>query len=284
MQDASETRIYRRRRRSSAKLWQLGNLLIARALTRVLGCLFLVSAIGFGLLRGDHLDPPGSQNRSLMGRVAPIFGHSAQTIRISGLKRQSAETVLAALGIEPGSSLFGFDPDVARRLLANIDWVEQASVRTVFPNRLEIDIVEREPFAIWQSNGSYYLIDRTGVGMSAGAASYFGKLPLVSGAGAQTAVYQLVNQLKPHSELLSKVKAAARVGGRRWNLYFESGVKVALPEENVEGALEWIDWVDQRHGLLSKGISSVDLRLADRAVIMPQSPSQGVLKVSERRQ
>jgi hypothetical protein len=45
-------------------------------------------------------------------------------------------------------------------------------------------------------------------------------------------------------------------------------------------ALEWIERADREHGLLSRGIVSVDLRLPGRAVITPQGP--GNLKVSAR--
>lgn len=287
MNNTAETRVYRRKRRYSAKLWVWGDLLAVRALSRAFGCLFLLTTIGYGLVRGDHLEAPGSQSHSLIGRLAPILGYSAQTIRIAGLKRQSPKKVLAALGIEPGSPLLDFDADVARKLLENIDWVEQANVRSVFPNKLEIDIVEREPFAIWQREGSYYVIDRKGVAMSSNASSYAGTLPLVSGQGAQLAVYELFNQLESHSRLRAKIKAAARIGNRRWTLYFANNVKVALPENNVEEALGWIEWADAEYGLLAKGVVSVDLRLSHRAAIMPQLQSgedQGgeTLKVSER--
>jgi len=279
-EDVSELRIYRRRRRSLGWLWRLGDLIVVRALSRTFACSFLIAVIGYGLVRGEHLDSIDSPDHSLLGRVAPIFGYSAQTIRISGLERRTPEAVLAAIGIEPGSPLFGFDAEQARNLLQNIDWVERAAIRLAFPNTLEIEITERQPFAIWQREGRYYLIDRTGVAMGADVKNYAGILPLVTGAGAQLAAYDLFNQLASHRELAAKVKAAARVGGRRWNLYFANNVAVALPEEGVEMALEWIERADRDHGLLSRGIVSVDLRLPGRAVITPQGT--GNLKVSAR--
>jgi len=279
-EQASELRIYRRRRRPLGRLWRLGDLIIVRALSRTLACGFLIAVIGYGLVRGEHLDSIDSPDHSLLGRIAPIFGHSAQTIRISGLERRTPEAVLAAIGIEPGSPLFGFDAERARNLLQNIDWVEKAGIRLVFPNTLEIEVTEREPFAIWQREGRYYVIDRTGVAMGADVKNYAGILPLVTGAGAQLAAYDLFNQLASHRKLAAKVKAAARVGGRRWNLYFANNVTVALPEEGVDAALEWIERADREHGLLSKGIVGVDLRLQGRAVITPQGTAN--LKVSER--
>jgi cell division protein FtsQ len=277
---ASELRIYRRRRRPLGRLWRLGDLIVVRASSRIFALGFLIAVIGYGLVRGEHLDSIDSPDHSVLGRIAPIFGYSAQTIRISGLERRAPETVLAAIGIEPGSPLFAFDAEQARNLLQNIDWVEKAAIRLVFPNTLEIEITEREPFAIWQREGRYYVIDRTGVAMGADVKKYVGILPLVTGAGAQLAAYDLFNQLASHRELAAKVKAAARVGSRRWNLYFANNVAVALPEEGVEMALEWIERADRDHDLLSRGIVSVDLRLPGRAVITPQATEN--LKVSAR--
>jgi cell division protein FtsQ len=279
-EQASGIRIYRRHRRPLGRLWRLGDLIIVRALSRIFALGFLITVIGYGLVQGEHLDSIDSPDHSLLGRIAPIFGYSAQTIRISGLERRTPEAVLAAIGIEPGSPLFGFDAEQARNLLQNIDWVEKAGIRLVFPNTLEIEITEREPFAIWQREGRYYVIDRTGVAMGADVKSYAGVLPLVTGAGAQLAAYDLFNQLASHRELAAKVKAAARVGGRRWNLYFANNVAVALPEEGVDMALEWIERADRDHRLLSRGIVSVDLRLSGRAVITPQGTKN--LKVSAR--
>jgi cell division protein FtsQ len=269
-ENASELRIYRRRRRPLGRLWRLGDLMAVRALSRISALAFLIAVIGYGLARGEHLDSIDTPDHSLLGRIAPILGYSAQTIRISGLERRTPETVLAAMGIEPGSPLFGFDAEQARNLLQNIDWVEKAAIRLVFPNTLEIEITEREPFAIWQRDGRYFVIDRTGVAMGADVKKYAGILPLVTGAGAQLAAYDLFNQLASHRELGAKVKAAARVGSRRWNLYFANNVAVALPEEGVDVALEWIERADRDYRLLSRGIVSVDLRLPGRAVITPQ--------------
>ena len=264
---------YSRKRRFGTRLWRWGDRLAVRALARTFGCIFLFGTIAFGLVQGRHVEMASGQ-QSLLARVAPIFGYSAQRIRIGGLKLQAPEKVLAALGLEAGSPLLGFDEKTAQRLLRNIDWVEQAEVRRVFPNTLEIDIVERKPFAIWQNGGRYYVIDRTGAAMSLEVESFADALPLVTGNGAQKAAYELFNQLQPHSSLRQKLKAAARVGDRRWTLYFANGVKVALPEKDVDEALSWIEDADAEHELLSKGILSVDLRLQDRVTILPEDSTR----------
>ena len=148
-----------------------------------------------------------------------------------------------------------------------MDWVSAASVQRKFPNRLEITIAEREPFAIWQRGTAYYVIDKSGAAMSGIPAADMVKLPLVSGDGANLSAAELVNQLEAYPDLMLQVKAASRVGSRRWTLYLDNGVTLLLPETNWVEALAKVHELDQTQRLLSKGIRSVDLRLAGRITV-----------------
>ena len=244
----------------------------------------LASVIGYGLLAGDHLTDPSSGTRGLPAQISSYFGYAAEEVRIHGLQRMPPEAVLKAIGVMPGGSLLGFDANHARRILLNLDWVKQASVRVLPPNRLEVDVTEREPFAVWQRDGLYYVIDREGTAMASFDARRFANLMLVSGDGAQDEVSQLVNQLEAWPGLQSKVKAAARVGNRRWTLHFAGGRRALLPEKGVETALARLADLEARHQVLESGIREIDLRIADSAVLVPfdTAPDKAGEKVAAR--
>jgi cell division protein FtsQ len=244
----------------------------------------LASVIGYGLLAGDHLTDPSSGTRGLPAQISSYFGYAAEEVRIHGLQRMPPEAVLKAIGVMPGGSLLGFDANHARRILLNLDWVKQASVRVLPPNRLEVDVTEREPFAVWQRDGLYYVIDREGTAMASFDARRFANLMLVSGDGAQEEVSQLVNQLEAWPGLQSKVKAAARVGNRRWTLHFAGGRRALLPEKGVETALARLADLEARHQVLESGIREIDLRIADSAVLVPfdTAPDKTGEKVAAR--
>lgn len=263
---AAPHKVYHRRRPVSPFL-KLGESWRVRALVRSGAVLFLGLAIVRGIVLGGYLDYEGSPWMKLPGKLAGIAGMAAEDIKIEGLVHQDAEAVLAAIGVAPGGSLIGFDAGQAKRLLENLDWVASAKVQRLFPNQLEISLVERQPFAIWQRGGDYYVIDRSGAAMSNISANQMTNLPLVTGEGAQLAASDLINQLEAFPDLMLQVKAAARLGDRRWNLYLDSGVKVMLPETGVERALAEVVRLDQSQKLLSRGITSVDLRLADRVTV-----------------
>jgi cell division protein FtsQ len=244
-----------------------GNTLRARFATRAAAVMAMGAVIACGVIQGGYLNYEGSPWLALPGKAAGVVGMAAEDITITGLSHHDPELLLAAIGVSPGGSLIGFDATVARRILQNLDWIESAKVLRRFPNQLDISVKEREPFAIWQRDGQYYVIDKTGVAMSGLAAADLVRLPLVTGEGANTAAAELINQLSAYADLMLQVKAAARVGDRRWNLYLDSGVTVQLPETGWQDALRRLDELDRTQALLSKGIKSVDFRLDGRVMV-----------------
>jgi len=235
---------------------------------------FLALTIAYGVMAGGHLDDPRNPFYGLPGQIAGFFGYAAQEIHISGLESQQPETVLKAIGVTPDGPLFGFNPQRAKKLLENIDWVEHATLRRVHPNRLEIDLVERVPFAIWQRSGARYVIDKTGSALSTLSAKDYGNLLVVTGEGAQSAAVDLVNHMEGHTALKSRVRAAARVGQRRWTLYLDSGLRIALAQDDIAGSLVRLMDLVNRENVLERAVGMIDLRSPERTVFLPLPDSE----------
>ena len=253
--------------RSGVSWLDRGNTLRVRMASRAAALLFLGSVIIMGLVQGGYLNYEGSKWLMLPGNAAGLVGMAAEDITITGLSHHDPETLLSAIGVNPGGSLIGFDAAVAKRILENLDWIKSAKVQRRFPNQLDISVAEREPFAVWQRGKDYYIIDASGTAMSGLAAAQLVRLPLVTGEGANTAAAELINQLEAYPDLMLQVNAAARVGSRRWTLYLDSGVTVLLPEADWRDAVKTADELNRSQQLLSKGIRSVDLRLEGRVVV-----------------
>lgn len=235
-----------------------------RFAARASAVMFLGAVIGAGLIEGGYLDYEGSPWLLLPGRAAGIAGMAAEDITITGLEHHQPETLLAAIGVSPGGSLIGFDAVRARNILENLDWVERAKVQRVFPNQLAIELKEREPFAVWQRGQSYYVIDASGAAMSGLAAASLSRLPLVTGEGANVAAADLINQVSAYPDIMLQMKAAARVGQRRWTLFLDSGITVQLPEKGWREAIALADDLNKTQRILSRGIRSLDLRVVGR--------------------
>lgn len=267
----------RRQSAAVARMEMLAHSRGLRFLARSGAVVFLAATLLYGLAAGGHLDFDGSPVQRWPGKFAGMFGLAADDIRITGLVHREPEQVLAAIGVQPGGSLLGFDAGRARRLLEGLDWVATAKVQRLYPNQLEIAVEERAPFAVWQREGEYYVIDSSGFAMSGLDPHRLPSLLLITGEGANMAASALVNHLEATPALKLKVKAAARVGDRRWTLYLGNGVKIALPEEGEEQALKRVADLDQSQHILSKAISMIDLRLpGEMAVAVAEGPGSAM--------
>lgn len=256
--------VYRRRSQS----WvDQGNTLRVRMAARASALLLMGGVIMAGLVNGGYLDYEGSPWMQLPGKAAGVVGMAAQEITITGLEHHEPETLLSAVGVQPGGSLMGFDAIQARNILQNLDWIESAKVQRLFPNQLVVEVKEREPFAIWQRGQAYYVIDKSGAAMSGLEASQMVRLPLVTGEGANIAAAELINQLSAYPDIMLQVKAAARVGSRRWTLYLDNGITVQLPERDWQQAIATADQLHRMQKILARGIRSLDLRLPGRVTV-----------------
>jgi cell division protein FtsQ len=239
----------------------------SRVLARLGACAFLLATVLHGLVIGGHLDYRNSPWHRVPGQIAGALGFAAGDIRITGLVHQEPESILAAIGVSPGGSLIGFEAAQAKKLLENLDWVASADVLRIFPNRLDIVVAEREPFAIWQRDGAHYVIDKSGIAMSTLDPKRMASLLMVTGEGAHVAAADLVRDLSAVPELKGRVKAAARVGQRRWTLFLDNGLTIALPENDPASAMQLMARLEKSERILEKGVESVDLRVDGRIVI-----------------
>ena len=266
MTEKSAPHVYQRRR-SDAGILAFGEQRRVRFFARAGAVLFLGLSIIHGLVQGGHLNYEGSVYLKLPGKLSGLVGLAADDIQIAGLVHQEPDVVLAAIGVRPGASLVGFDANAARETLAKLDWVAEAKVQRLFPNQLQISLAERVPFAIWQRSGLYYVIDKSGAEIGGMNPGQLAALPLITGEGADVAAAELVNHLEAYPELMLKMKAAARVGKRRWTLYLDNGVKIALPETNFGAAIAQVVALDQQQQILSKGVDMLDLREAGQMTV-----------------
>jgi cell division protein FtsQ len=233
-----------------------------RVAARCFALLFLTATIVRGVVLGGHLEYPGSPWQKLPGELAGMFGLAAMDIELAGLSHHDPQEVLGYIGVKPGSPLIGFDAKKARAKLQELDWVETATVVRRFPNQLQITVTEREPFVVWQMNGQMHVVDQNGKPMTGIAASAGNLLLHVVGLGANTEAASLVNQMEATPGLFQEVKAAVRVGDRRWDLHMNNGVIIALPEINTSVALKQAETAFLSGDLKLSPLAIMDYRVA----------------------
>ena len=118
----------------------------------------------------------------------PEPGEDVAGFETQGVVHASRERIVRAFARDFGRSIYLLPVSERRRNLLAINWVEDASVSRLWPNRVRIRIRERRPLAFVQisaedggeSGSQHTLIDREGVILYAEAAAPF-ELPVVTG-------------------------------------------------------------------------------------------------------
>lgn len=219
------------------------------------------------LWRAGHVAAAASAARESLAQAAGSFGLAVGNVYLEGRENADKAEVMAALQVRRGAPLFGFDLFAAKARIEALPWVRSAAVERRTPDTIYVRIVERQPFALWQHDGRLALVDRDGVVLTDEGLGRFGNLLLLVGAEAPGHAQELLDTIAVEPELASRVTAAVRVGGRRWNVQLDDAIEIKLPEEDPAGAWTRLAEVERAQGILKRDLAAVDLRLPDRLVV-----------------
>jgi len=227
----------------------------------------LVASAGLGVVKGGHVDELSATLNDARNALANSIGFRITAVAINGRKQLSQDEVLAIGGVNGRSSLLFLDAAALRDRLKTNPWIAEATVLKFYPGQLQIDIVERTAFALWQCNGKLSVIAEDGAVLEPYVARRFVTLPLVVGRGAETRARDFLALLARYPQVNSVTKAAIFVGERRWNLRTRDGLDIRLPENDVGNALAALSKLDREDHLFSRDIVAVDMRLPDRLTV-----------------
>jgi cell division protein FtsQ len=229
--------------------------------------LILLGSSAFGVVKGGHVEELTAALSDARNALANSAGFRITTVAINGRKQLTQDEVLAIGGVNGRSSLLFLDADTVREKLKANAWIGDATVLKLYPGRLQINIVERSAFALWQRDGRLAVIADDGAVLEPYVTRRFATLPLVVGKGAETRARDFLALLDRYPQVRTVTRAAIFVGERRWNLRLKDGLDIRLPENDVGNALAALSKLDQDDKLFSRDIVAVDLRLPDRLVV-----------------
>jgi cell division protein FtsQ len=229
--------------------------------------LMLLGSTGLGIVKGGHLEELIASLSDTRNALANSAGFRITTVAINGRKQLSQDEVLAIGGVNGRSSLLFLDAATVRDKLKANPWISDATILKLYPGRLQIDIVERSAFALWQQGGRLSVISDDGAVLEPYMSRRFVSLPLVVGKGADTRARDFLALLERYPQVRSQTKAAIFVGERRWNLRLNDGLDIRLPENDVGNALATLSKLDKEERLFSRDIVAVDMRLPDRLTV-----------------
>jgi cell division protein FtsQ len=187
-------------------------------------------------------------------------GFGVGEVHLSGNSRTSYLTIMAALGLTPGQSIFGVDLRAARARLMQLPWVADARVTRRYPNDISVRIVERVAYARWQASNGLYVVERSGRPITDQGLDKFQHLPLLLGQDAPRVAPAFVDAVAQHRAIVARVQAYQYQSERRWNLLLDDGVIVKLPESGWRKQLDVLDHLIVDKGVLESDIREIDLR------------------------
>jgi cell division protein FtsQ len=235
----------------------------------------VVGATTFLLVAGSGASTPNIQlAMSEVERMLDVAGLGLTQVSLTGHRLTPDSDIFEAIDLASTPTLLSFDSRTTKARLERLSWVERASIERVFPDRLNVHILERKPFAVWRLGTRHFLIDKTGHVLSPVSATTAPELPRFAGEGAAAEAGDLYTLLSRHPRLLSQLVSTERVAERRWRLRLAAGNVIELPTDGVAEALpqalRLLDWA------AGEGAKDIDLRVADRALVRP---GQGTRRV-----
>ena len=234
-----------------------------------------VFAAGSILLRNAQPGGTIAAAREWIGGMTADAGMRVNDIVIEGRANTPEPILLLALGVRRGDPIVGFSLERARAEIEKLAWVAHATVERRLPGTVVVVLWERRPFAVWQNQGKYVLIDRDGKQVTEEEVSRFRHLPLIVGPGAPDGARVLLDLLTERPAIQSRVVAAMRISERRWNLRMNNGTDILLPEGHEKAALDRLLALHQDTALLDRPLAAIDMRLADKLVLRPRPAETG---------
>jgi len=229
--------------------------------------LALLAGVGlYGAVTGGEYEAFIATYGHIPDIVAKGFGFGIKAVTIAGERELSEQDILAAAGIGPRNSLIFLDVSAIRARLKQVPLIKEVSVTKLYPDRLLIEIEERQPAALWQKNGQVRIIAADGMPIDSMRDAHFASLPFVVGEGANERLADYLGILDALGDLRTRIQAGMLISQRRWSLKVNNGVDVLLPEKDPQAAIATLVGLQRDFHVLDRDLVSLDLRQPGRVV------------------
>lgn len=183
-----------------------------------------------------------------------------QLVHVYGAQHVDHEELQNLLKPLVAHNFFSVDMELIKDRLHQFSWVEDITIRRIWPNRVDIIIGERRPIAHWRDG---QLLSANGDLFSPGGYASPANLPQFIGPeGSQGTLLQFFNDF--NRELLSlhaKITTLELTPYQLWRLTLDSGIHLQLGHKNILTHLgQFVKVYPQIIGDKAKDVEYVDLR------------------------
>jgi len=201
---------------------------------------------------------------------APVF--SINSIRVDGeVGRNNVATIRANAAPKLKGNLFTLDLGDAQRAFQSVPWVRHASVQRVWPDRLEVQLEEHRPAALWAvEKGEDKLVNTYGEVFEANLGDVEeDSLPTLGGPqGSSRQVLALYRTLAPvFGRLDAKLETLTLSERGHWHAELDKGAEIELgrgtPDEVTARAERFVATITQVTSRFGGPLEYADLRHTD---------------------
>lgn len=229
-----------------------------------MGTFFALSSYMYGIESHKKNEQRSLLSRIIQKKANSLFHNKSVEIRIEGLKYFSSKVVTNEMKAT-GSITAIYE------YLDRLDVFDYILVKRVFPRQVVIYVKEREFIAIaeYLEFEKSLLVDKNGkVSFNIDTDLTSQRLPIVRNMESNEVFINLYKALDSKF-VKDQVEIFEVIGNRRCDMILRNGVTVKMPKENIEDAVEALNYLVQNFNVTSVNtdVKYIDLRLAEKVYI-----------------
>lgn len=201
-----------------------------------------------------------------VARISANAGFEVRRVDVRGVERMNEMKIYERVLGERDRAMPQLDLPGLRERLMELPWVEDARVSRQLPDTLVVDIVERTPHAVLRKPGRLVLVDAQGHELEPISTARAKGMLVISGPGAGPQAPALARLMEAAPALRQRITEAQWKGNRRWDLTFDTGQVLALPEGERQSADALVSFarLDGVNRMLGGKVAIFDMRAPDR--------------------
>lgn len=182
-----------------------------------------------------------------------------QVVLEAPLKKISAQEVHQVVQPLAQGGFFNVDVKSITEAVAALPWVDRVTVRRVWPDTLQVTVIEQQPLARWFDGG---LVNVRGERFAPDPASYPEGLPEL--IGPETTVAQMATLFQgvaaPLQNVGVSVKRMTLTPRRAWELELNNGIRVVLGRADAEMRLQRLVRFYPELAARADNVQQIDMR------------------------
>ena len=210
-----------------------------------------------------------ARTADLIEQVVARPEFAVRGVAVAGGSDELRAQVRRTLNIQPGTSSLKLDIEKLRHRVEALGAVERATVQFDPQGILRVAVVERIAVVLFRNaDKALLMLDKGGVQIDpVGPRANYPELPVILGEGAPHRVGEVLGLLAAAPEIVPRLRAFVRVGGRRWDIVLDRDMVIKLPQTGSIEALSRIMALHYGEELLDRDIAVIDMRLPDRPAL-----------------